>query len=82
MTEEDKLLYCSFCKKSQHEVLALIAGPSSIFICEVCTDKCIAILDENVDMKLAERMRGQIDDGKSDFMPNLNSIIQQVQKID
>lgn len=31
---DEKLLYCSFCGKSQHEVKKLIAGPS-VFICEI-----------------------------------------------
>ncbi len=35
----DKLLYCSFCGKSQHEVKKLIAGPS-VFICDECIDLC------------------------------------------
>ena len=33
-----KLLYCSFCGKSQHEVRKLIAGPS-VFICDECVDR-------------------------------------------
>jgi len=32
-----KLLYCSFCGKSQHEVRKLIAGPS-VYICDECVD--------------------------------------------
>ena len=64
--------------------LHLIAGPS-VYICDECTDLCIGILDKTIieteNKKLVERMQAQIDDGKSDFMPNLNSIIQQVQKI-
>src|SRR6266699_1211630 len=35
----DKLLYCSFCGKSQHEVRKLIAGPS-VFICDECIELC------------------------------------------
>ena len=37
--EGGKLLYCSFCGKSQHEVRKLIAGPS-VFICDECVDLC------------------------------------------
>jgi len=37
--EDGKLLYCSFCGKSQHEVRKLIAGPS-VFICDECTTSC------------------------------------------
>src|SRR5512142_505957 len=39
----DKLLYCSFCGKSQHEVKKLIAGPS-VFICDECIDLCNDII--------------------------------------
>ena len=43
----EKLLYCSFCGKSQHEVRKLIAGPS-VFICDECVDVCIDIIDEQL----------------------------------
>jgi ATP-dependent Clp protease ATP-binding subunit ClpX len=39
----DKLLYCSFCGKSQHEVKKLIAGPS-VFICDECIELCNDII--------------------------------------
>ncbi|XLZ71549.1 ATP-dependent Clp protease ATP-binding subunit ClpX [Massilia sp. SR12] len=39
----EKLLYCSFCGKSQHEVKKLIAGPS-VFICDECIDLCNDII--------------------------------------
>ena len=41
----DKLLYCSFCGKSQHEVRKLIAGPS-VFICDECIELCNDIIRE------------------------------------
>ena len=41
----DKLLYCSFCGKSQHEVKKLIAGPS-VFVCNECVDLCNDIIKE------------------------------------
>ena len=41
----DKLLYCSFCGKSQHEVRKLIAGPS-VFVCDECVDLCNDIIRE------------------------------------
>ena len=45
-TEEGaKLLYCSFCGKSQHEVRKLIAGPS-VFVCDECVDLCNDIIRE------------------------------------
>ncbi|MFZ2161186.1 MAG: ATP-dependent Clp protease ATP-binding subunit ClpX [Sideroxyarcus sp.] len=41
----DKLLYCSFCGKSQHEVRKLIAGPS-VFVCDECISLCNDIIRE------------------------------------
>lgn len=41
----DKILYCSFCGKSQEEVRKLIAGPS-VYICDECVDLCNDILRE------------------------------------
>lgn len=43
----EKLLYCSFCGKSQHEVKKLIAGPS-VFICDECIDLCNDIIIDEV----------------------------------
>jgi len=45
--DNSKLLYCSFCGKSQHEVRKLIAGPS-VFICDECVDLCNDIIREEV----------------------------------
>lgn len=45
--DKGKLLYCSFCGKSQHEVKKLIAGPS-VFICDECVDLCNDIIREEV----------------------------------
>ena len=46
----DRLLYCSFCGKSQHEVRKLIAGPS-VFICDECVDLCNDIIKEEIQEK-------------------------------
>jgi ATP-dependent Clp protease ATP-binding subunit ClpX len=46
----DKLLYCSFCGKSQHEVRKLIAGPS-VFVCDECVELCNDIIREEVQDK-------------------------------
>jgi ATP-dependent Clp protease ATP-binding subunit ClpX len=43
----EKLLYCSFCNKSQHEVRKLIAGPS-VFICDECIDLCNDIIRDEM----------------------------------
>ncbi len=45
--DDGKLLYCSFCGKSQHEVRKLIAGPS-VFICDECVDLCNDIIREEM----------------------------------
>lgn len=45
--EGDKLLYCSFCGKSQHEVRKLIAGPS-VYICDECVELCNDIIREEI----------------------------------
>jgi ATP-dependent Clp protease ATP-binding subunit ClpX len=45
--DDNKLLYCSFCGKSQHEVRKLIAGPS-VFICDECVDLCNDIIREEI----------------------------------
>jgi len=47
---DGKLLYCSFCGKSQHEVRKLIAGPS-VFICDECVDLCNDIITEELQDK-------------------------------
>lgn len=52
-SEDNKLLRCSFCNKSQHEVRKLIAGPS-VFICDECVDLCNDIIREEVDDQTAE----------------------------
>jgi len=43
----EKLLYCSFCGKSQHEVRKLIAGPS-VFVCDECVELCNDIIRDEV----------------------------------
>lgn len=58
--DSGKLLYCSFCGKSQHEVRKLIAGPS-VFICDECVDLCNDIIREEV--------RESSGDGDSEKLP-------------
>lgn len=50
--EGGKILYCSFCGKSQHEVRKLIAGPS-VFICDECVELCNDIIREELEEKSA-----------------------------
>ncbi|MBF6023625.1 ATP-dependent Clp protease ATP-binding subunit ClpX [Lysobacter niastensis] len=49
-TDSNKILYCSFCGKSQHEVRKLIAGPS-VFICDECVELCNDIIREELEEK-------------------------------
>lgn len=60
-----KLLYCSFCGKSQHEVRKLIAGPS-VFICDECVDLCNDIIREEIQESAIE--------GSSDKLPKPHEI--------
>src|SRR5882757_5483330 len=56
--DDGKLLYCSFCGKSQHEVRKLIAGPS-VFVCDECVELCNDIIREELEEK-AERTRDKL----------------------
>jgi ATP-dependent Clp protease ATP-binding subunit ClpX len=71
-SKSDKLLYCSFCGKSQHEVRKLIAGPS-VFICDECVDLCNEIIREettgdittqesSTDFPVPQEIHGILDD--------------------
>ncbi|HEY8586694.1 MAG TPA: ATP-dependent Clp protease ATP-binding subunit ClpX [Rhodanobacter sp.] len=51
-SDSGKILYCSFCGKSQHEVRKLIAGPS-VFICDECVELCNDIIREELEEKAA-----------------------------
>lgn len=56
----EKLLYCSFCGKSQHEVRKLIAGPS-VFICDECIELCNDIIRDEIGAATeAEGVRGDL----------------------
>ncbi|UTW45642.1 ATP-dependent Clp protease ATP-binding subunit ClpX [bacterium SCSIO 12696] len=57
--DNGKLLYCSFCGKSQHEVRKLIAGPS-VFICDECVDLCNDIISEEVQETEGEPVSDQL----------------------
>ena len=57
-TDDGKLLYCSFCGKSQHEVRKLIAGPS-VFVCDECVELCNDIIREELEDK-ADRAREKL----------------------
>ncbi len=55
----DKLLYCSFCGKSQHEVRKLIAGPS-VFICDECVELCNDIIREEIQQNQSIKGSGDL----------------------
>ncbi len=55
----ERLLYCSFCGKSQHEVRKLIAGPS-VFICDECVDLCNDIIKEEIQDKSVSGSDGKL----------------------
>ena len=68
----DKLLYCSFCGKSQHEVRKLIAGPS-VFVCDECIELCNDIIreesqaaeigkGEKADLPVPQQIRERLDE--------------------
>jgi len=68
--ENGKLLYCSFCGKSQHEVRKLIAGPS-VFICDECVDLCNDIIQEEM-----HAGQGEAEDNSSLPIPvEINNIL-------
>lgn len=52
--DSGKLLYCSFCGKSQHEVRKLIAGPS-VFVCDECVELCNDIIREEIQEQTDEQ---------------------------
>ena len=60
-SSSEKILYCSFCGKSQHEVKKLIAGPS-VFICDECIELCNDIIRDEVaaESEQAKPSRGDL----------------------
>ncbi|MES2228986.1 MAG: ATP-dependent Clp protease ATP-binding subunit ClpX [Pseudomonadota bacterium] len=59
-TSSEKVLYCSFCGKSQHEVKKLIAGPS-VFICDECIELCNDIIRDEVPAEGADAKAAKSD---------------------
>ena len=59
-SSNEKVLYCSFCGKSQHEVKKLIAGPS-VFICDECIELCNDIIRDEVPAEGAETKTAKSD---------------------
>jgi len=59
-SSSEKVLYCSFCGKSQHEVKKLIAGPS-VFICDECIELCNDIIRDEVPAEAADAKAAKSD---------------------
>ena len=59
-SSSEKVLYCSFCGKSQHEVKKLIAGPS-VFICDECIELCNDIIRDEAPAEGANAKSGRSD---------------------
>ena len=57
--DEDKLLYCSFCGKSQHEVRKLIAGPS-VYVCDECVELCNDIIRDELEEETSSTGGGEL----------------------
>ena len=56
--ESEKLLHCSFCGKSQHEVKKLIAGPN-VYICDECIDLCNEIVRDEIQAESPKQSENQ-----------------------
>lgn len=72
--EDNKLLYCSFCGKSQHEVRKLIAGPS-VFICDECVDLCEDIIREEAIEDISKGDEGEKFPTPSEIHAGLNDYV-------
>ncbi len=59
MTDNNNTIYCSFCGKSQFEVIKLIAGPA-VFICNECVELCIDVIKESSGFKIIDHEKGEI----------------------
>ena len=71
---DEKLLYCSFCGKNQHEVKKLIAGPS-VFICDECVDLCNDIIREEAQTFDAEKVAGKKLPSPKEICANLDQYV-------
>ena len=71
--DSNKILYCSFCGKSQHEVRKLIAGPS-VFICDECVELCNDIIREETKAGIGARKDGGVPSPR-DIFETLNDYV-------
>lgn len=61
--DEQGMLFCSFCGKTQNEVRKLVAGPTA-YICDECIELCKCIVDEESDLQTSEELRKGIPEPK------------------
>ncbi len=61
--DDQGMLFCSFCGKTQNEVRKLVAGPTA-YICDECIELCKCIVDEESDLRTAEEPRKGIPEPK------------------
>jgi hypothetical protein len=59
-----KILYCSFCGKSQHDVRKLIAGPR-VYICDECVDLCTDIVGDIDHEQLLRFLQGNAEGARA-----------------
>src|SRR5215470_9595753 len=62
-----KILHCSFCGKSQHDVRKLIAGPPPSFICNECVNICTNVVEPDDDKELFRLMRANEGSGSEAY---------------
>lgn len=67
-----KLLYCSFCGKSQHEVRKLIAGPD-VYIC----DECVGLCDDIIREEIQDQQLGSQEEHKLPSPKEISGILDQ-----
>ena len=72
-SEAPSTLYCSFCRKSQHEVKKLIAGPA-VHICDACVALCAKIVEDTPDPDAAKPITMKWEDMPTEkFLTILNA---------
>ena len=68
-----KILHCSFCAKSQHDVQRLIAGPS-VYICDECVELCVDIIRDGVLWRVLSRLRASAENGSDGYQAALEHV--------
>ena len=61
MSRQKPLFRCTFCGKTENQVIKLIAGPGGIFICDECVDLCNEILEESEQDEFAYELDNDTD---------------------